>query len=88
MVAALKARGLWENTLWVSSADNGGPVEFSGANNWPLKGGKFSNWGEGGDATMLPRVCEISVVTAAQRAAFALTLTFPVGLFRRPFAAR
>ena len=38
---------MWENTLWVSSADNGGPVELSGANNWPLKGGKFSNW-EGG----------------------------------------
>lgn len=39
VVAALKARGMWESTLWVSSADNGGPVEFSGANNWPLKGG-------------------------------------------------
>lgn len=45
VVAALKANGMWENTLIVASADNGGPI--GNANNWPLRGGKFSNW-EGG----------------------------------------
>ena len=42
--------GLWENTLVVAHADNGGPIYAAGdagANNWPLKGGKMSNW-EGG----------------------------------------
>merc|ERR1712110_421244 len=46
----LKDEGLWENTLIISHADNGGPIYNSGnagANNYPLKGGKMSNW-EGG----------------------------------------
>jgi arylsulfatase B len=57
VTAALKARSLWANTLLSFSADNGGPVYWSaeperfphgaGANNWPLLGGKTSNW-EGG----------------------------------------
>jgi arylsulfatase B len=46
VVAALKAKGMWDNLLWVTSSDNGGPIN-GGANNFPLKGGKFSNW-EGG----------------------------------------
>ena len=50
IVARLKRKGMWDNTLIVFSADNGGPIYFNGnagANNFPLKGGKFSNW-EGG----------------------------------------
>merc|ERR1719408_963756 len=46
----LKTEGLWDNTLVVLHADNGGPIYNSGtagANNYPLKGGKMSNW-EGG----------------------------------------
>jgi len=46
----LRARGMWDNTLMVLHADNGGPIYNSGdagANNHPLKGGKMSNW-EGG----------------------------------------
>lgn len=50
---------MWEHTLMVLSADNGGPVYPSlapdfphcgGANNYPLFGGKASNW-EGGVRT-------------------------------------
>jgi arylsulfatase I/J len=50
---ALKARGMWENTLFVVWSDNGGPIYIngsSGANNFPLRGGKVSNW-EGGVRT-------------------------------------
>eukprot|EP00756_Hemistasia_phaeocysticola_P025858 Hpha_TRINITY_DN16029_c0_g1::TRINITY_DN16029_c0_g1_i1::g.119284::m.119284/K01135/ARSB; arylsulfatase B len=46
----LHARGMWDNTLMVLHADNGGPIYtfgHAGANNYPLKGGKMSNW-EGG----------------------------------------
>jgi arylsulfatase I/J len=46
---ALKAKGMWENTLVVMSSDNGGPVDIeeNAANNWPLRGGKYSLF-EGG----------------------------------------
>eukprot|EP00729_Bicosta_minor_P015561 gene15561-25783_t len=50
LVAAYKQNSLWENTLMVFSADNGGPIYRwgdPGANNFPLRGGKASNW-EGG----------------------------------------
>ena len=50
---ALKARGMWENTLFLVWSDNGGPLYLngsSGANNYPLRGGKVSNW-EGGVRT-------------------------------------
>lgn len=42
---SLKEKGMWDNLLFLVSTDNGGPV-FSGggANNYPLKGGKKSNW--------------------------------------------
>lgn len=58
VVDALKTRGMWDNTLLVLSADNGGPIYGggstcttcngdAGANNYPLRGGKHSNF-EGG----------------------------------------
>ena len=37
VVASLKAKQMWANTLVVFSADNGGPIYWSGvggANNW------------------------------------------------------
>jgi len=50
IVAALRAEGMFDNTLIICASDNGGPVYLNGtagANNHPLKGGKASNW-EGG----------------------------------------
>ena len=43
LTTALKRRGMWDNLLLVTTADNGGPIQ-KGANNYPLKGGKFSDW--------------------------------------------
>ena len=45
LVDALKQKGMWDNVLFVASSDNGGPISSSkGANNYPLKGGKASDW--------------------------------------------
>ncbi len=45
LVSALKEKNLWDNLLFVTSSDNGGPVSKSaGANNYPLRGGKHSDW--------------------------------------------
>ena len=50
LTAALKAKGMWDDTLVFVQSDNGG-LAFDGpkhnANNWPLKGSKFTNF-EGG----------------------------------------
>ena len=50
VVDALKAKGMWDDTLLVVSSDNGGPIYrngAAGANNHPHRGGKKSNF-EGG----------------------------------------
>ena len=45
VVQALKTKGLWDNMLFVVSSDNGGPIiPGSAANNYPLKGGKHTDW--------------------------------------------
>ena len=45
LVDALKQKGMWDNVLFVASSDNGGPISSSeGANNYPLKGGKATDW--------------------------------------------
>ena len=45
LVDALKKRGMWENTLFASSSDNGGPeYPGGGANNFPLRGSKMTDW--------------------------------------------
>lgn len=51
VVQALKSKGMWDNTLIIFLADNGGPLYVPGSgNNFPLKGGKYSDW-EGGIRT-------------------------------------
>merc|ERR1719277_2455883 len=51
LVAALKRKDMYDDTLIVFTADNGGPIyEPGAANNHPLKGGKYSDW-EGGVRT-------------------------------------
>ncbi len=50
---ALVAKGMWNNTLIVFSSDNGGPIYnngSAGANNFPLRGGKMSNF----DVSLIP----------------------------------
>jgi len=47
IVAKLKSKMMWENTLVVMSSDNGGQTTKYGANNQPLRGGKLSDL-EGG----------------------------------------
>ena len=49
VVDRLKDNGMWDATLLVLHADNGGEImtQFCGGNNYPLRGGKFSNF-EGG----------------------------------------
>ena len=45
VIQVLKTRGLWDNMLFVVSSDNGGPIiPGSAANNYPLKGGKHTDW--------------------------------------------
>ena len=45
LVKALKDKGMWDDTLMVVSSDNGGPEYFgAGGNNYPLKGGKLTDW--------------------------------------------
>jgi len=45
---AMKAKGMWDDTLIIFTSDNGGPIyEPGAANNYPLKGGKYTDW-EGG----------------------------------------
>ena len=42
VTAALKAKGMWDNTLMVVVADNGGPSfsDQAAATNYPLRGGR------------------------------------------------
>jgi len=50
LVELLKSHAMWENTIFVFASDNGGPIYrygTAGANNYPLRGGKASNF-EGG----------------------------------------
>ena len=42
----LKETGIWDDALVVFHTDNGGEImaQYCGGNNWPLRGGKFSNF--------------------------------------------
>lgn len=48
ITAHMKALGLWNDTVVIGISDNGGPIQGGqGANNYPLRSGKFSSF-EGG----------------------------------------
>jgi len=55
LTGVLKDRGMWDDTLFVLTSDNGGPQgpTESGSSNWPLRGGKYSYWEGGVRATAL-----------------------------------
>lgn len=63
LTRALHRKGMWENTLFVWTNDNGSPV-FVGGSNHPLRGGKGSNW-EGG--TRVPAFVTGGVLPAPMR---------------------
>jgi len=51
VTAALKAAGIFDNTIIIFSSDNGGPThgnEGTSSNNFPLRGGKNTLWCAGG----------------------------------------
>jgi len=43
VVQALKQHGMWDNTVFVFSSDNGSPIG-NGGNNAPLRGSKMTDW--------------------------------------------
>lgn len=49
LTAALRAKGMWERTLFIFSSDNGGPADHEP--NFPLRGAKGSDF-EGGTRTV------------------------------------
>ena len=44
LVDALKQKSMWDNLLFVASSDNGGPIGSDRGGNYPLKGGKATDW--------------------------------------------
>ena len=38
-----KNKGIWDNTLWIFTTDNGGNLGGDGIN-FPLRGGKYTFW--------------------------------------------
>jgi arylsulfatase B len=67
VTGALRAAGLWDNSLVVVMTDNGAPVTVGGSN-YPLRGGKGSNW-EGG--VRVPAVVTGGLLPPARRGAVA-----------------
>jgi len=72
VTAALKRRGMWENTIVVFSADNGGECDKSYGNNYPLRGAKFTDFEGGvrasafvsGGSSLIPKARRGSTSTA------------------------
>lgn len=46
VVEAMVVAGLWQDTVLLFTADNGGPPYVANSN-WPMRGGKWTSW-EGG----------------------------------------
>ena len=71
---ALKARGVWDDTLVIFQSDNGAPLDVNeaGGGNFPLRGGKYSSW-QGGVQT--PAFVAGGYLPAARRGAREAGLT-------------
>lgn len=63
ITAALRAAGMWDTTAMLWQSDNGSPVDVGGSN-WPLRGGKGTNF-EGG--TRVPALFGGGLVPSAMR---------------------
>ena len=80
VTGALKAAGMWQNTVLLFVSDNGGPLDHS--TNWPLRGGK------GTDPSIIERrptlffLGHISPTFARFFAVFSLFIQFLVDRFR------
>ena len=61
VTAALKRKGMWKNTLFIFSSDNGAATSAKGmaGTNFPYRGMRFILW-EGGKLLTLLKKCTIN----------------------------
>jgi len=84
VTGALKDSGLWDNSIVLFFSDNGGPLAgwppghetIYSANNWPLRGGKYTLW-EGGTRTVASITAPSRLTPGSSNALLHVTDWFP-----------